>query len=157
MVAGNARILVEFNVDTDGILSVSATEKTTGVRADIEVKPSFGLTDEQMEKMLAESIEFASEDIALRQLAEAKVEAKRTIEALDSALQKDGDMLEDSMLSEILAAKQQLAESIDNSDEQVLIQNTKNLEKVSEKFVQMRMNTAVKKVMQDKNISEFTN
>jgi molecular chaperone HscA len=157
MVAGNARILVEFNVDTDGILSVSATEKTTGVRADIEVKPSFGLTDEQMEKMLAESIEFASQDIALRQLAEAKVEAKRTIEALDSALQKDGDMLEDSMLSEILAAKQQLAESIDNSDEQVLIQNTKNLEKVSEKFVQMRMNTAVKKVMQDKNISEFTN
>lgn len=155
MVAGNARIVVEFKVDADGLLSVSAIEKTTGIKADIEVKPSFGLSDSEMEKMLQDSIKYAAEDIKLRQLNEAKVDGKRTLEAIDGALEKDGNMLNQAMLKNILQAKDDLEECISSDSEKIIKGKIDALELASIKFVEMRMNSAVKTVMANKNINDF--
>lgn len=155
MVAGNARIRVAFQVDVDGLLSVSATEETAGVKAEVTVKPSFGLSDAQMQKILKDSIIFAKDDIQTRQLLEAQVEAKRTLEALDSALEKDQDLLEQPMIDAILQAKTQLQKVCDSNDEKVIKYAVQHLEKVSEKFVEKRMNSTVKKAMKGHHLTEF--
>ena len=103
MVAGAARIRVTFQIDADGLLSVSAREQTTGVQAQIEVKPSYGLDDETITKMLSDSISHAGGDAAARARAEAVVEAESLIDAVEAALELDGDLLDESSLAAIRA------------------------------------------------------
>lgn len=155
MVAGNARIRVEFQVDADGLLSVSATEQTSGVKANVAIKPSYGLSDGEMEKMLKDSILFAQDDIKVRQLHEMQVEAHRTLEAIDSALAKDKTMLNDTMLNAIMDARAQLVAVVKNKNEKVIQDKINKLEAVSSKFVEMRMDSTIAKVMQGHHIKEF--
>ena len=155
MVAGAARIRVTYQVDADGLMSVSAEELTSGVTADIVVKPSYGLTDSEIESMLRASMEFAKEDIDLRMLKEQQVEARRVIEALDSALASDGDsLLCEAELGNILLQRNNLEKKIDITTSDNLKKLIKAVEVASESYVAKRMNSSVVKALAGKQIDE---
>ena len=156
MVAGAAHIKVTFQVDADGLLNVYAEEESSGVRAGVEVKPSYGLTDTEIEEMLKDSIEHAQDDMHIRQLAEQQVEADRVIEALHSALAKDGKaLLTAEERNRIEQAKQNLITARQGQDGELIRQRIKELEMESEEFVARRMNRSVHEVMQGHRIEEF--
>lgn len=158
MVAGAARIKVTFKVDADGLLTVEAEEQTTGVKAGVEVKPSYGLTDNEIEGMIRESMENAQADMEARKLREQKVEADRTLEALDSAMAADADKIlspdEVATLQKAAAQLQHIKESSDNADE--VKAAIKNMEKAAEFYVARRMDDNVKTAMAGHNVSDFS-
>ena len=156
MVAGAARIKVTFQVDADGLLSVVAEEGSSGVHASVEVKPSYGLTDKEIETMLSESFEHAEEDMHARNLAEQQVEADRVVEALQSALAKDGDeLLSDQEKTRIEQAKNNLISAKQGNDSEKIKLAIKDLEGECEEFIARRMNRSVQNMMQGHRIEEF--
>jgi molecular chaperone HscA len=156
-VAGAARIRVTFQVDADGLLIVSAREENSGVEASVDVKPSYGLSDNEIETMLRDSIEHAEDDMVSRSLREQQVEADRVLEALDSALAVDGDqLLSKDEMAKIQTARQLLAESKASNDVEIIRKAIKQLEAVCEDYVARRMNTNIKTAMQGHSIEEYT-
>jgi molecular chaperone HscA len=155
MTAGAARIKVSYQVDADGLMSVRAEEKKSGVAADIVVKPSYGLSDREIEKMLRDSMDYARDDISARMLIEQQVEAKRVIEAIDAALASDGDsLLSKSEFRKIKQARDKLQKEIQTACADKLKKSIRAMEKVSETYVARRMNVSVKQALTGKQINQ---
>ena len=155
LTAGAARIRVTYQVDADGLMSVSAEETTSGVSADIVVKPSYGLTDTEIESMLRASMEHAREDIELRMLKEQQVEAKRVVEAINTALAQDGeDLLSNSEITRIHEHRDRLEAVIETGSAAELKQLIKAIEDASEFYVARRMNASVQEALAGKQINE---
>jgi molecular chaperone HscA len=154
MVAGAARIRVTYQVDADGLMSVSAEEITSGVAADIVVKPSYGLTDDEIETMLRASMEHARDDVDLRMLKEQQVEGQRVIEAIDAAMAKDGDILSADERARIVDSRNALDSALENADAGQLKQLIEKLEEASKSYVARRMDESVRQVLGGKQIDE---
>jgi molecular chaperone HscA len=155
MVAGAARIRVTFQVDADGLLSVTAREETTGVESGIEVKPSYGLTDNEIESMLRDSIEHAEDDVAARMLREQQVEAERVLEALGPAFEEDGDLLSADERKAIELVANKLTELSKGSDVRAIKDGIAELDQAATEFVARRMDGNIKKALAGHNVDEF--
>ena len=156
MTAGAARIRVTYQVDADGLLNVTAEEQTSGVRAHIEVKPSYGLTDHEIETMLRDSLTHAEEDRDARRLREQQVEADRVLEALHAALAEDGDaFLDAGERAAIDAAAERLAAARQGSDHRAIKQAIESLEAASAAYVERRMNANIRKAMAGHAVDDF--
>ncbi|MBT6570884.1 MAG: Fe-S protein assembly chaperone HscA [Gammaproteobacteria bacterium] len=155
MVAGAAKIEVMFNVDADGLLSVSARETSTGTQAGVEVKPSYGLTDNEITSMLQASFEHATGDANQRSLMEARVESGRVIEALGNALAEDGAaLLTESDIQALQQAIEELGRVSEGEDHLAISEGTELLGRASEEFASLRMDAAVRKALAGRNIAE---
>ena len=156
MVAGGPRIDVDFQIDADGILSVSATETTTGNSSFIEIKPSYGLTEADITRMINESNNSAEVDVQLRKLNESIVEGKRVIYALEQALKSDGkELLSKDEFNIITDKLQSLKLSITSEDSVLIEKNINELEKESEFYVERRMNNSIKSFIAGKGIDDI--
>lgn len=156
MVAGAARIRVVFQVDADGLLNVSAEETTSGVRSEIAVKPSYGLAEEEVARMLKEAMAAAEADKSARMLAEEKVEGERLLLALEGALKEDGESLLDAAeRSQIELAILELREAMAGSDLIAIRAGVKALNEVTEPFAGRRMSASVRQALAGRRIDEI--
>ena len=153
MAAGAARIRVTFTVDADGLLSVSAKEQGSGVAAQIDVKPSYGLSDDDIARMLQESFSTAQQDMKARALAEARVDADRMLQATQSALNADADLLEAEEKSTIDTLMAAVASARVDADAATIEAANQALAKGTENFAAQRMNRGIQKALAGKNIS----
>jgi molecular chaperone HscA len=154
MAAGVARIRVSFQVDADGLLSVSALETGSGVQASVVVKPSYGLGDDQVAKMLHDSFAHAQDDMRLRALREAKVDADRLLLATQSALDADGELLSDADRRSIGALMQQLRELSAGQDHDAINAAAEALAKGTEEFAAARMNRGIRQALAGRSIED---
>jgi molecular chaperone HscA len=152
MVAGAARIRVTFTVDADGLLSVTAKEQGSGVEARIDVKPSYGLSDDEIARMLQESFSTAQQDMQSRALAEARVDADRMILATNSALAQDADLLTLEEVAEINRLLAASASAKDSPDAAAVEAATKALAAGTENFAALRMDRGIQKALSGRNI-----
>ena len=155
MVAGAARIRVTFQVDADGLLSVAAREQTTGHEARIEVKPSYGLTDDEIAGMLKDSFSHASEDAFRRALREAQVEAQRLLEATQSALHESADLLSTLERAHIDAAVARLQSVIIGDDRRAIDDAMQALSAATNEFAARRMNRSVQRALAGRNVDQL--
>ncbi|MCW5749679.1 MAG: Fe-S protein assembly chaperone HscA [Alphaproteobacteria bacterium] len=155
MVAGAARIRVSFAVDADGLLTVSAEEKTTGVAAHVEVKPSYGLTEEEMAAMLRESMEHAREDMEARLLAEARVSADRVLLALRGALRADGGLLDAAERQTIDAAVAKLERSKEGEDRGAIQDAIEELDHATQDFAARRMDRNIAAALKGVSVDQL--
>lgn len=155
MVAGAARIRVTFQVDADGLLSVSAQEQTTGVQAAIEVKPSYGLDDTTITQMLKDSMQFAQEDMAQRARQEAVVEAESIIAAVSNALDSDGDLLGETERSDIDAVLKRLQQQMSQGDAASIRASVEALNHATDGFAAARMDRNIQRALTGQNIADI--
>jgi molecular chaperone HscA len=155
MVAGAGRVRVTFQVDADGLLSVSAQEKTTGAEASVTVKPSYGLGDADIERMLRDSYEHAREDMHARALNEHRVDAQRLLDATRSALAEDGPLLNAEERSEIDEKIASLDKVLSARDPRAIKVASDALNKATEEFAARRMNAGVRRALAGKNVASF--
>jgi molecular chaperone HscA len=144
MPAGMARLEVSFHVDENNLLSVKAVEQTTGISQTIEVKPSYGLSDEEVERMLIDALDHGEEDFEKRRLSDARVEAGRLVLATDKALQSDADLLEPDEAERVSAALRELRAAIDSATHASVIQSRiDQLDDATHAWAGRRMNRAI--------------
>ncbi|WP_440467098.1 Fe-S protein assembly chaperone HscA [Pseudomonas sp. YH-1] len=156
MVAGAAKIRVSFQVDADGLLGVSARELSSGVEASIQVKPSYGLTDGEIARMLQDSFQYAGDDMAARTLREQQVEAQRLLEAVQSALDADGErLLEADERLVIDAGMDSLRELAAGSDAGAIELQIKRLSQLTDAFAARRMDATVKAALAGRRLNEI--
>ncbi|MFN0004903.1 MAG: Fe-S protein assembly chaperone HscA [Burkholderiaceae bacterium] len=155
MAAGGARIRVTFTVDTDGLLSVSAQETSTQIESNIVVKPSYGLSDEQITSMLKEGFETAKEDMFARSLAEARLDAQRLYLATQSALNEDSHLLSTSEIEEIKVLMQSVSDLQVSDSPEHIEQGVKRLANATESFAAKRMNHGISQALSGKHIEEI--
>ena len=156
MAAGAAHIRVTYQVDADGLLSVTAMEKSTKVQASIQIKPSYGLTDEEVTAMIKSSFDNAQEDLQARELAEQRVEADRVIESVIVALQADGaELLSTEEFHHIESVLKQLMDVKQGSDRDAIAQGIKALDTATQEFAARRMNASINKALTGKNLSDI--
>ena len=155
MPAGGAHIRVTFQVDADGLLSVTAMEKSTGVEAAIQVKPSYGLTENEIATMIQDSINYANQDKQIRMLAEQKVEAARVLETLQTALDKDADLLDEEELNLILKAQHQLRQATESNDCYLIEQQIKHVDNVTQTFAAKRMNRSIRDALTGHSVDDI--
>ncbi|SFO46146.1 Chaperone protein HscA [Variovorax sp. PDC80] len=155
MTAGAARIRVTFTVDADGLLSVSAKEQMSGVEASVTVKPSYGLSDDQIATMLQESFSTAQQDMQARALVEARVDAERMLLATKSALDADGDLLDAQERAAIDAAMSALRLGAQGSDAAAIEAATKALAEITEPFAAQRMNAGIARALSGRKVESL--
>lgn len=155
MAAGGAHIRVTFQVDADGLLSVSAMEKSTGVEASVQVKPSYGLSDTEIAKMIQSSMENAQEDLQARRLAEQKVEAARVLESLTAALEEDAHLLNEDEKTAIDKVVDTLIESVEGTDPVAIENAIKLLDKQTQDFAARRMDSSIRQALAGHSVDEI--
>ena len=156
MVAGAARILVSFQVDADGLLAVSAREMSTGIEASVAVKPSYGLADEDITRMLRDSFDHAKDDVHARALREQQVEGRRLLEATEAALAEDRGLLSPAESASIDTEISALAHALDCTDHRRIKSHVERVNKVTEDFAARRMDRSVKRALAGKNIENLS-
>ncbi len=156
MVAGAAKIRVTFQVDADGLLSVSAREMGSGIESSIQVKPSYGLTDDEVTRMLKDSFEYAGDDKVARVLREHQVDAERLLEAVQGALDADGERLLDEEERLVINLQMdELRELMQGTDGYAIEQQTKRLSQVTDAFAARRLDSTVKAALAGRNLNEI--
>ena len=155
MVAGSAKIKVTFQVDTDGLLSVSAQETSTNVKASIEVKPSYGLSEVVIKNMLQASFDLAEDDKLSRSLAEAKIDAEQLIELTQKAIDEDSDLLTKKELNVIKIAIKEVITALKSSDTDKITLATKKLNTQGEPFAAKRMDRSINKALTGQSINKL--
>ena len=157
MTAGQARIEVTFQVDADGLLAVSARETSSGVHAQIDIKPSYGLSDDDTQRLLLDGYKFAEEDKNLRHLNETKVEARRELEALEQALKADGTLLTEDQLNVIHQAAEQLKIQLETDQIQAIEHAVEQLKVHSDAFAAARMNQHIDEALKGTRLDDWSN
>ena len=155
MAAGAAHVRVTYQVDADGLLNVTAMEKSTGVQSSIQVKPSYGLTDDEIMQMLKASMDNAKGDIQARLLAEQRVEARRVIESVYSALENDQSLLNDDELSAVKNALISLEQLAIQEDSMAIKQGIKALDQATQEFAARRMDKSIRVALAGQNIKDI--
>ena len=157
MTAGQARIEVTFQVDADGLLAVSAKETTSGVSAKIDIKPSYGLSSDDMERLLLDGFKYAEEDKNLRHLNETKVEANRELEALTQAIKADAHLLTETQLKDLEAAKAALENTLQGADIKAIETAVEQLKIHSDAFAAIRMNQHIDAALKGTKLDDWSN
>ena len=153
--AGVPRVEVTFMIDANGILNVSATDLRTGLERSLEVKPSYGLTDEEVERLLEESIDFAEEDIEQRLLIEARTEADTVLHATDKALSQNASFLQEGEEEQIAQVVQKVREACAGEDYDLIRDLTEELSQVTTPFAQRIMDSSIQEALGEKQLSDL--